>query len=102
MILPFTPESFREIRRSSITTRLIYILLPTFGMTAIYWKVLMERFVNLLYTNFIIANPTTYEVAPESIHVLYDPVTTVIVFILCVLFWSMWFASTRIEEVLDL
>ena len=102
MILPFTSESFREIRRSSITTRLFYILLPSVGMAAIYWKVLMERFVNLIYTNFIIANPTTYEVAPQSIHVLYDPATSLIVFVVCVLFWSMWFASTRIEEVLDL
>ena len=102
MILPFTPEAFREIRRSSITTRLFYIITPSLGMAAIYWKILMERFVNLIYTNFIIANPTTYEVAPESIHALYDPTTTVIVFILCVLFWSMWFASTRIEELMDL
>jgi hypothetical protein len=101
MILPFTSESFREIRRSSITTRLFYIITPSIGLAAIYWKYLMMNFVNMIYSIFVIADPTNMEVAPISFHTLYDPVTLLIVFIVCVLFWSIWFSSTRIEEFMD-
>jgi hypothetical protein len=101
MILPFTPESFREIRRSSITTRLFYILTPSLGITAIFYKYLMVRFVDSIYGNFV-AGFIEFSSAPQSFHTTYDLIFCVIIFIICVLFWSIWFASTRIEEVMDL
>jgi len=77
------------------------MLIPSVIVTLVFIKFLMTRFVDSIYSNFIIADPTTFEFGPASLHALYDPVSVVIVFIVCVVFSFIIFGSTRIEEFMD-
>lgn len=90
--------TLQEIRRLPIINRLIYILVPSIAIVDFYWTFLVERFINLIYTNFVIYNPTTYSVAPESYHAFNDPASAVVIFFICVLFFFVLYGNTTIEE----
>ena len=60
----------------------------------------MKGIIDSIYTNFVIYNPTTWSVAPQEFHSLYDPIGCLVVFVLCLIptFVLLW--SPVVEDVL--
>ena len=92
-------EFIKQIRRSPLFTRIFYIFTPSLIITTISF-LLMPRIVDSIYSNFIIADPTTFEIAPVGFHDYWVPLGNIFVFIFCLIIFFVWLWSPIVEEFL--
>ena len=85
-----------EIRRSPIKTRLAFILIPSLLILA-FFSSIMPRIVDAYYSNMIAGFTDTIHAAPAQ-YAGYALIGDLIVLAFCLVFFSVAFGSTRIEE----
>jgi hypothetical protein len=85
-----------EIRRSPLPTKLFFIVAPSLAILA-FFSSIMPRIVDAYYSNMIAGFTDTIHTAPAQ-YAGYALVGDVIVLIFCLLFFSAWLGSEKIEE----
>ena len=85
-----------QIRRSPISTRLFFILAPALSIFA-FFSSIMPRIVDSVYSNMVAGFTDTIHAAPVE-YTWLILVGDAIVLIFCLVFFSAWLGSEKIEE----